>query len=683
MSQERLSPLGAARERFLKSKGHVFERSSEPVLPARLLSAAEGFELDDAVLYQAWELARCAPGLDSGERTALLFLGAAALVGLRRGSTRLPLDAANLSPLLESLGANAKDIAAVGALLDSGLAGGPASAVIGRPEDYKPFVVDEGSLYLQRMRAFEDRLVEALRKRIDKQPSAAPARVDEARVDQALAQVLAAPTRLGDGTRIELSDEQQKAVRTALLQPLAVISGGPGTGKTSVVVSILRALARLGVSMKQVALAAPTGKAANRMEEAIRKSLRGLDPEGPDADLLKSPPEARTLHRLLGYLPTADRFRHHDGNPLAEEVVIVDEGSMVDLFLMTQLVSAVRRDARLILLGDAEQLPSVDAGAVLRDLIPGEGADDARSRCAARLKKSFRMSPTDPSGRAVLSFAQATNEGQADKALGLLQKRGSTSELKLDMVELLAAESPTAREAFLGYWFEEQVCRQEGLAELVRREYRFLGEGEKQGFGEADTKALETLFGHFESFKLLCVTRGDARASGVASCNAWMHRRWAEDEELGSRAPQAPGNLLPGEPVMVLQNDYSRGLFNGDQGIVLRVALPGEASHSYRAVFPTKDGFKPFGLEGLRSKLQLSFAMTVHKSQGSELDHVALMLPEREMPLLTREILYTAVTRARKSVAIVGAESILRQGIERRMERFSGIGERLAKPAQS
>lgn len=672
--QGRLTPLGTARERFLRASDRGSgPAAAEPVLPPELLRAAEGFELDNAVLYQAWELTRCAPGLDARGQRALLFLSVAALVNLKRGSTRLPLGSEGLEDLLPKLDAAPEDLKAVRELLEQARTGaGPAAGLIGAPGDYKPFVIDGGSLYLQRMRYFEDRLVESLRERM-----AAPATAfDEARAREALDEVMrVAPVM--SGKPVALSDEQREAVLTALREPFTVVSGGPGTGKTSIVVSILRTLTRLGVPMERVALAAPTGKAANRMQEAIRKYLKGLggEPASADEALVEAPPEARTLHRLLGYVPSGDRFRHHANNPLSEEVVIVDEGSMVDLFLMCQLVRAVRPQARLVLLGDAEQLPSVDAGAVLRDLIPS-GEAEARRRCAVRLTKSFRMDPSDPAGRAVLTVANAINAGDVQRAMEGMVPRAKADELEYQKVELLAATSGTQREAFLADWYRRRVRPLDGFAELARRV--FVYRGDEEGFAEAESEVLGRLFKHFESARLLCVTRGEARATGAAACNAWLHRTYAEDPEVGLSIPLATASLLPGEPVLMQRNDYQRGLFNGDQGLILRVSQPGEVSHHFRAVFPTRGGFRPFSLDGLRPMLQHAFAMTVHKSQGSELDHVALMLPEDEMPLLTREVLYTGATRARRSVVFVGAPKILRVAIGNRMTRFSGIGERLA-----
>ena len=666
----RLSPLGTARERFLRGRERGFEEHNpEPLLPPELLRAAEGFELDDAVLYQAWELTRCAPRLDRRGQRALLLLAVAALVNLRRGSTRLPLSGKPYEELLKTLGAKDTDLRAISALLESaGRGEGPAADLVGAPVDYKPFIVEAGSLYLQRMRHFEDRLVESLGARL-----ASPAESDGARMQAALDEVLAHPPVMG-GRRIELSEEQQDAVLTALREPFAVVSGGPGTGKTSIVVSILRALVRLGVAVEKVALAAPTGKAANRMEEAIRKYLAAL-PEvaGPDAALKVAPPEARTLHRLLGYVPSSDRFRHHANNPLSEQVVIVDEGSMIDLFLMCQLVGAVRPGARLIVLGDAEQLPSVDAGAVLRDLVP---ADGAHGRSAVRLTHSYRMDPNDPAGRAVYSAASAINAGKPEALLAQVTERAAVAELAYEKVELLPADGAAALEAFLDDWYRRQVRALDGFADIVRRVHTWHGDG--QGFDEAARETLDRLFRHYEAARLLCVTRGEARASGAAACNGWMHRTFAEDPAIGLSVPLASASFLPGEPVMMQRNDYGRGLFNGDQGVVLRVAEPGESSHHFRAVFPTREGFRPFALEGLRAQLVHAFAMTVHKSQGSEFDRVALLLPEEEMPLLTREILYTAATRARKSVVLVGSRPVLEIGVARKLERFSGIRERLA-----
>jgi exodeoxyribonuclease V alpha subunit len=248
---------------------------------------------------------------------------------------------------------------------------------------------------------------------------------------------------------------------------LTAISGGPGTGKTSVVVSILRVLARLGVDLESVALAAPTGKAAKRMEESVQKGLLAIPNRSEvDEEILECLPEARTLHRLLGYSPKMGGFRHHENNPLANEIVIIDEASMIDLGLMDRLLRAVPMDARLILLGDADQLPSVDAGAVFRDLLPpkeGVPDDDPRRDASVVLSESYRMDLSDSAGRNILKVAAKINAGQAESLFDpnapqdeTITERPSVDELTFHGAELLAEGNKTQKKnTFLERWFTD------------------------------------------------------------------------------------------------------------------------------------------------------------------------------------------------------------------------------------
>ena len=461
------------------------------------------------------------------------------------------------------------------------------------------------------------------------------------------------------------------------------------SGKTSIVVAMLRVLARLGVPMSSVALAAPTGKAAHRMKESVLAGLALVSSPNDDDRAVAEVPEPRTLHRLLGYSPAADRFKYHEHNRLPDQVIIVDEGSMVDLYLMNQLVHAVRDDARLVLLGDAEQLPSVEAGAVFRNLVPpgvGSGASpwralvgaeyhavlpapvasaDPRWRAAVRLTHSYRMDKGRPEGRKILEVAGLINRGEAAKLLAdteLLQRCASVDELHFAGVDLL--EGPGTLGAFCDRWLEARVVSLPGLSEMVRRPVVARG-GQVEG-GEW----LDPLFDHHEGARVLCVTRSEAEATGADAINAHLHAGLARSLGL------VVDDLCPGAVVMMQHNDYDRGLFNGDQGIVLLAR--GDDGVRPAVVFRRAAGrYAVFRLEALRSQLQLSFAMTVHKSQGSEFDHVALVLPAANMPLLSREVLYTAVTRSRRSVTLVGRGDLLGQGIAQPIARFSGVDDKI------
>ena len=681
-----LNPLGTARSRFGQpAPGLAF--------PESLRAAVREYDLPSETVALAWEIARLARNISPEEGEALLVLVLATLVAARQGSTRVPLPGApeddGQAPYLDTLaqrfGLAPEQRAAVAALLAAARAGGhnPAAGVLGVPEHYAPLILDGPFLYQQRMLFYEDRLSRALGARLRGKPPA----VAGGKAEAAIADLLARPPELA-GVPIALSDEQQAAVGAALGSALTVVSGGPGTGKTSIVLSILRALVRFGVPVESIALAAPTGKAANRLDESIRKSLATVQRrDASDEAILAGCPKPRTLHRLLGFSSSNRRFRHHENNRLSEKVVIVDECSMIDLFLMDQLVRSVAPGARLVLLGDADQLPSVEAGAVFRDLLPAREAvaTDPRARAVVRLTKNYRMDPSDAGGRAILSAAQLVNTGEADALFEsekgqepLVAERGSADDLTFDRIELLAGvEKPALREAFLEKWYSERVRGLPGFDRLIRKEYR---QG-VAGFSDADRADLARLQAHFDGFRLLCVTRSDARPTGAEAVNAFLHARALVSRSAADAAVSGHPAFLPGEPVMMQRNDYDRELFNGDQGLILRVAEPGAASHRFMAVFPRGETFAAFHLDTLRSDLELSYATTVHKAQGSEYDYVGLMLPETDLPLLTRELLYTALTRSRRSVVILGERGLLETAAKARIRRSSGIGEKLLRSA--
>lgn len=328
---------------------------------------------------------------------------------------------------------------------------------------------------------------------------------------------------------------------------------------------------------------------------------------------------------------------------------------------MERLLRALAPSARLVLLGDADQLPSVEAGAVFRDLVPAEEAPpgDPRIGASVRLRQSYRMDPRDPAGRAIYLAAQAIQRG-AHEAAAAIEPRAHPGELTFERVEGLPGG---ALGAFCERWHRARYAAWEDFLPLVRRAW-VVEEGRFE-----EEEALARLFAHYEKSRILCLTK--VLETGAEAVNARIHRihREAVGGDPGAR-------FALGEPLMMQRNDYARGLFNGDQGLVLRVRAKGEARIGLQVVFPVAEGFRAFPLE-LGASLRPAWAMTVHKSQGSEFDAVALVLPEAENPLLTREALYTALTRARRSVVVLGEPSIFSRGIARRLERETGIVERL------
>lgn len=688
-----LSPGGAAHERLTHAG-----RPQHVARASRVAEVLGSYNLGEEASYLAWELCRWVSGLSAAEEQLLEQVVLASIVNLHQGSTRLPVrgpQASFLGSLLERL----RDPEAAG---DDGglddvqrLLDDPRLApIVGAPGQYKPLIVDGDSLYHQRTLHFEQRLAEAFARRL----RTPPFDLDAARVRAALDAIVS-----HRGGAPSLSAEQQLAALTALHAPLAVVTGGPGTGKTSIVVAILRLLVRLGVPVGDIALAAPTGKAAHRMKSAVLQALERLGPlDGPDAQIARLG-EPRTLHRLLGYSPRLDTFRHHARNPLVERVIIVDECSMIDLTMMHQLAQATRDDARLVLLGDAEQLPSVEAGAVFRSLLPESGASvgepwralvrpttvgalppldeatvahpDPRARAAVRLTHSYRMDASRPEGRTILAVARALNEGHADALFAadspLIVGAATSEDLVFRGVEAIDTSAARGRlDALLERWGHERVWGLAGFDALCKHTFA----QRDGGFDVDDVERLDRLFTHHDAARILCVTRGDARPTSADAINERLHRRAVN---VASSPPSL--GFLAGEPVSMLHNDYGRELFNGDQGLVLQVDDEGKGPRLAVVFRRGRSSFAVFALESMLGHVQRAYAMTVHRSQGSEFDHVLLVLPDENMSLLTREVLYTAVTRARTSVVIAGRRDLIEAGARQPIERFSGVAERIVR----
>ncbi|PJK23841.1 exodeoxyribonuclease V subunit alpha [Mycolicibacterium goodii] len=418
-------------------------------------------------------------------------------------------------------------------------------------------------------------------------------------------------------------EEQRAAAKVALSQGLTVLTGGPGTGKTTTVARLLALLAeQAALAAKpspRIALAAPTGKAAARLQEAVQLEIDHL--ELVDRRRLTGL-HATTLHRLLGPRPdTSSRFRHHRANRLPHDVIVVDETSMVSLTMMARLLEAVRPQTRLVLVGDPDQLASVEAGAVLADLVEGLG-----SRGVAQLRTSHRF------GESIGALASAIRAGDASAALEVLATGG-------DHIE----------------WVHEDPVEQ--LREVLVAHAMRLRQAAILGDMRA---ALATLDEH----RLLCAHR-----RGPFGVDRWNRQvqRWLS-EETGE---PLWGSWYVGRPIMVTANDYGLKLYNGDTGVV--VATP----DGVRAVIGDSGSDTGTFATGRLTDVETMHAMTIHKSQGSQADEVTVLLPSEDSRLLTRELFYTAVTRAKTRVRVVGAESEVRAAIERQAVRATGLRRRL------
>ncbi|RPJ42239.1 MAG: exodeoxyribonuclease V subunit alpha [Deltaproteobacteria bacterium] len=522
------------------------------------------------------------------------------------------------------------------------------SPVVGRPGDFRPLILDGSRLYLYRYWDYETKLANILKART----AGDWEKVDEGTLKDGLARLFPE-----DGE--EETDWQKVAAFTSVMKRFCVISGGPGTGKTFTVAKILALLLEQpGAEKIRIALAAPTGKAAARLQEAIKNSKEKLNCREEIKKLI--PEEASTIHRLLGSVPDSPYFRHNAENPLSAEVVVVDEASMVDLALLSKLAQAVPSTARLILLGDKDQLASVEAGAVLGDTCdtgkvhgysqrfcdvlkkiagenvacPTEGGDGPGIRDSiVQLLRSYRFGVVSGIGE----VSRAVNGGDGIRAMDLM-KSASYGDIQ---------------------W--KDLPRPEVLPAVLKDR---IIEGFSACLGETEPAKV---FDLFNRFRILCALREGPH--GIHYMNLLIEQI-LKDEGLIKR----DGRWYPGRPVMITRNDYNLRLFNGDVGITLPDPKLG---NELRVFFPAPDGsmrtFPPLRLPDHETV----YAMTVHKSQGSEFERVLFLMPDRSVSVLTRELVYTAITRAKEKVEVWGKEDVFKGAISRRIERISGLREAL------
>ena len=558
-------------------------------------------------------------------------------------------------------------------LLASGVVGSPAAP------DNQPLVLDDdGRLYLHRHFDLEDRLARRLLQ------SAAPLPIDDA-ADAATAAQLARLFRPDGTPPSDEPDWQMLAAALALRGRLTVVSGGPGTGKTTTVVNLLACvLARTPDA--RVVLAAPTGKAAARLAEALRQRAAHLPPELQ----ARLPSSATTVHRLLGVRPGRggvagageQAFEHTADHPLALDLLVLDEASMLDLALATRLLEAVPLHARIVLLGDKDQLAAVESGAVFAELSADPTLSPAATAHLARLcglpatqiqppapqpagarpsvladsvvwfQRNFRFGRDSGIGR----LAADTLAGQPAAVLATLRGGQAADDSALQWMDDAGAQPAAATLAAItdGYAAYVQACRQ-ALAD---------------GTG-ADDATAAALHAAFNRFRVLCALRDGPR--GVQAINDGTSRRLRQ--AITGEAGDARNPWFAGRPVMVLRNDPALKLFNGDIGITLpgpdgalRVLFPAGAdgAGAWRAIAPAR-----------LPAHETAWAMTVHKAQGSEFDAVLLLLPAQRSRVLSRELLYTGITRARQRVQVAAGADVLAAAVQASSQRNAGLQARL------
>ena len=533
-----------------------------------------------------------------------------------------------------------------------------ASPVVGCPGDQRPLILDSfGRLYLYRYWSYEQELIDAINRRTVGDP------LPEGRDPAALRKTferLFPDDGLSDGI-----DWQKIAALAVLLKRFCVITGGPGTGKTHTVAKILALLVEQADGAPiDIMLAAPTGKASAKLGESLKSARGSLNCSPAVQDRL--PIEARTIHRMLQPVIGTSDFRYNAANRIPADVVIVDEASMVDLALLSKLVAALADRARLVLIGDKDQLASVEAGAVLGDI-----CDRGRPH---RFSQSFSRTAEQATGISPSLCGGKDEEkgGLRDSIVNLV--RSYRFEEKSGIGALSQAVNLGSGDAVLdllktGHCDGVHWKPVASSHELYRQLPEHILDGYRDSFAvEEPRHALE----RFSRFRVLCaVNKG---FYGVATINRLAEQVLRRSNLIATESGRTD-RWYAGRPVLVTANDYRLGLFNGDIGLAVAAADAGE--EKLVVCFEDAGGdMRRIPIHRLPA-LETVFAMTVHKSQGSEFDQVHLILPDTDVPVLTRELIYTAVTRARSRVTIWGQERILAAAISRRIVRRSGLRDAL------
>jgi exodeoxyribonuclease V alpha subunit len=664
-------PIDAVHTEFLREN---FPGASDDLL--RLLSAArENTNLTDTDFYTMKDLLELSEYVGDEVLSALLLI---LLLALDEGSLCIEVSEAALARrfdnVVEPVDAQSWSQRIVAALRSHGfpnLIAQGTDKVCGNsePQEDKPVILctsgERQLLYFHKFfhheRRLEQLLVERLRRTTPRMP------VDGIRAS--LHTVLNEnPLRI-DGRPLVLDSRQQEAVTLALERNFTIISGGPGTGKTSIVVTLVRCLARLGMPAHRIVLAAPTGRAAQRLTDAIRNGLQSLAPAAESsADSALADMQAYTIHRMLEYNPARGTFGRHAENPVAADAIIVDEVSMVSLVLMSQLLQAANADCKLIFLGDKDQLPSVDAGAVLASLIQDQASSPLRDSIVV-LEQNYRSEPR------IRDSACAINNQDIEVVNRLpvmqLRVRESANGDPASLPEVAAHGGcwllpQSANEAQLHYileqWVDLHYLRpwrdQSSYGDLVLRCER---KKISPDCDAAQKRDLDQLFAALNRSRVLTLVRESAW--GCNGINRFVHQYLAR--KLDRRGI---GELFSGAPVLITLNDPAKQIYNGDVGIALRG--PGGG---LQAVFSRQGGYVAFPVDMLLAH-ELGFSLTVHKSQGSEYSHVIFVLPPSGgRGLLTKEMIYTAITRAKNLAVMYGSKDVLRFAIGRKISRESGL----------
>ncbi|WP_311746284.1 exodeoxyribonuclease V subunit alpha [Proteus penneri] len=530
-----------------------------------------------------------------------------------------------------------------------------------------PIILDNEYLYLQRMWSYEEKVAQFFRR-------------EQAIVDIDENELIKVLNQLFPATKENQETNWQKvAASVAITSPISIISGGPGTGKTTTVAKILAAFVMLTSNEKPIIqLAAPTGKAAARLTESLGNALAQLNLSEEENKWM--PKQAQTIHRLLGAQPESQQVRYHKDNPLQLDILVVDEASMVDLPMMARLIDALPLKCHVIFLGDKDQLASVEAGAVLGDIcrFSEDGFSQKRfdqinhltqgelvkstdtipvsqtpvsvvSDSLCLLRKSYRFG--EDSGIGQLAFA--VNKGQTKTAITLLKK----AEISPQQLEIVLEPQDVS---FIALESKESYLLMIQDAVNAYREYLTL---------VSQKASPDIILNAFNQYRLLCARReGPFGVSGLNDrIEMLLHR-----QRLIRRPTNSYQSDYIGRPIMIQRNDSTLGLFNGDIGIMLN-----NDEGEMKAFFQLPDGKLKAIQPSRLPQHETAYVMTVHKSQGSEFTHTALVLPDKFSPVVSRELLYTALTRAKKKLSLYASESMVRMAIQTRIQRRSGLIDKL------
>ncbi len=552
-----------------------------------------------------------------------------------------------------------------------------------------PLVFDRGNLYLRRTWTAETSIATAVSARA----SALPELPAATELGALIREIFGERAEVAGGSD-DAVDWQQVACAIAARSRFSIISGGPGTGKTWTVVRIIALLQRIHLKQTnqalRIRLAAPTGKAAQRLSESIAKSWQELASQSKEVELV-SPEPASTLHRLLGSQRHTRHFRHNHVNPLPVDVVIVDEASMIDQEMMQSLLDALAPGTRLILLGDKDQLASVEAGAVFGDLCR-DASDIGYSKAVnewlgevlgsgfpqvgpgglvdqrVMLKHNYRSTAQ------INALARAVNAGQESRVVELLK---TSVQGELNWPQISADDDGQLRQLLLHGSLQGEDCEGYlGYLKTIRETREALVQTPDQAQVDAWVSQCLQAYGRFQ-----VLTAFKSGPWGVAGINQKVGN-WLRTQHADIHVAASEQDWFDGRPIMMTRNDYSTGLMNGDIGLCLKVPIWNQReegiSWQLRVVFPKSEHEFHYISPSRISDYQTAWAMTVHKAQGSEFEHAVLVLPHRPSPVLTRELIYTGLTRARERFTLVAANpAVLSRAIKRRTQRSSALADRL------